>query len=72
MTMLKVQKYVPFLHRKPAAQRTILHSKALSAEELGGIFDVFHVNKSNDRRDARAHRSAIDSFKKRVFVGKYS
>ena len=33
------------------------------------MFDVFHVNRSNDRRDARAHRSAIDLFEKRVFVG---
>ena len=31
--VLKLQKYVPFLHRKPAAQRTLLHSKALSPEE---------------------------------------
>ena len=34
------------------------------------MFDVFHVNRSNDKKDARAHRSAIDLFEKRVFVGK--
>ena len=36
------------------------------------VFDVFHVNRSNDRKDARAHRSAIDLFEERVSVGKYS
>ena len=35
---LKVQKYVPFLHRKPAAKRTLLHSKALNPEESGVQF----------------------------------
>ena len=39
---LKVQKYVPFLHRKPAAQRTLLHSKAPSPEESGDLMNIFN------------------------------
>ena len=34
------------------------------------VFDVFHVNRSNDGRDVRAYRSAIDLFEKRDFVRK--
>ena len=36
------------------------------------VFDMFHVNRSNNGRDARTHRSAKDLFEKRVFVRKYS
>ena len=36
------------------------------------VFDMFHVKRSNNGRDARTHRNAKDLFEKRVFVRKYS
>ena len=35
------------------------------------MFDVFHVDRTNDKRDARTHRSAKDLFEKKSFCKNY-